>query len=120
MFDATADILVFKPAYTATCSCEQHSRQCYNYTDLENTQVMIITPSIGREKCLELDTSRLFTEKFFFPFYYNLERIFNPRRTCTARVTVVGLSVCVCVSTLFPALQATRWPMSDTNGFRTI
>ena len=27
--------------------------------------------------------------------------------------------VCVCVSTLILALQATRWPMSDTNGFET-
>ena len=42
----------------------------------------------------------MFTENFFFPFNYNLERIFNPRRTCTATVTVVGLSVCVCVDTV--------------------
>ena len=42
----------------------------------------------------------------------------NPRRAGAARVTVVGLSVClsVCVSTLILALQATRRPISDTSG----
>ena len=39
----------------------------------------------------------------------------NPRRACSARATVV-LSVCVCMSTL---LEATRRPISDTNGCRT-
>ena len=46
--------------------------------------------------------------------------IFNPRRACAARVTVVGrLSVClfVCLSTTILALQATRRLMSDTNSF---
>ena len=42
--------------------------------------------------------------------------LINPRRACAARVTVI---VCVCVSTLILVLQATRWPMSDTNGFGT-
>ena len=45
----------------------------------------------------------------------------NPRCACTAKVTVVVLclSVClsVCLSTTILALQATRWLMSDTNGF---
>ena len=41
--------------------------------------------------------------------------IINPRRTCAARVTVVGL--CVCLSTNILALQATRRLMSDTNSF---
>ena len=50
-------------------------------------------------------------------------RIINPRRTCTARVTVlglyVGLFVClsVCLSTTILVLQAMRWFMSDTNRF---
>ena len=44
------------------------------------------------------------------PFFY-------PRRACAARVTVVGLSVCVC--TLILALQATRRPISGTSGFKT-
>ena len=49
--------------------------------------------------------------------------IFNPRRACAARVTVVGLCVClsvclfVCLSTTVLALQATRRLMSDTNSF---
>ena len=47
----------------------------------------------------------------------------NSRRACAARVTVVVLSVClsvcVCVSTLILAIQATRRPISDTSGFRT-
>ena len=41
----------------------------------------------------------------------------NPRRACAARVTVVGLCVCVCLSV--PAnlqSQATRQPNSDANG----
>ena len=46
-------------------------------------------------------------------------RIINPRPACTARVTVVGLSVSLCVPMLFRAVQATRRPISDTNGFRT-
>ena len=41
----------------------------------------------------------------------------NPRRACAARVTVLGLSVCL--STRVLALQATRQPMSGTNGFWT-
>ena len=47
----------------------------------------------------------------------------NPRRACAARVTVVGLCVClfvclfVCLSTTILALQATRRLMSDTNSF---
>ena len=47
--------------------------------------------------------------------------IVNPRRACAARVTVLGLSMClsVCLSTLILALQATRRPMSYTNGFRS-
>ena len=44
--------------------------------------------------------------------------VFNPRRACAARVTVVVLSVClsVCLSARVLALQATRRPMSGTNG----
>ena len=37
---------------------------------------------------------------------------------CSRSVSVC-VCVCVCVSTLILALQATRWPISDTNGFRT-
>ena len=40
--------------------------------------------------------------------------IINPRRACAARVTVVGLSLCVCL-----APQAARRPISDASGFRT-
>ena len=49
------------------------------------------------------------------------DAVINPRRACAARVTVLGLSVClsVCLSTLILALQATRRPMSYTNGFRS-
>ena len=43
--------------------------------------------------------------------------LINPRRACAARVTVLGLSVCL--STLILGLQATRRPMSYTNGFRS-
>ena len=47
--------------------------------------------------------------------------IFNPRRACTAMVTVLGLCVCVCVcvfvSTLISELQETKQMVSDTNGF---
>ena len=45
----------------------------------------------------------------------------NPRRACTARVTVLGLCVClpVCLSTTILALHATRQLMSDTNSFST-
>ena len=43
----------------------------------------------------------------------------HPRRACTARVTLLGLSICVCLSTLILALQATRRPISNTSGFRT-
>ena len=41
----------------------------------------------------------------------------NPRRACAARVTVLGLSVClsVSVSTTILALQATKGHQSDTN-----
>ena len=48
--------------------------------------------------------------------------IINPQRACAAKVTVVGLSVClsVCLSTRILALQATRRPISDTSGFRTM
>ena len=41
--------------------------------------------------------------------------LINPRRACAARVTVLGLSVCL--STTILALQATRRLMSDTNSF---
>ena len=46
--------------------------------------------------------------------------VINPRRTCTAKVTVLGLCVClsVCLSTRVRTLQATRWPMNDTRSFR--
>ena len=40
--------------------------------------------------------------------------IINPRRECAAGVTVVVLSVCLSARVL--ALQATRRPMSGTNG----
>ena len=45
--------------------------------------------------------------------------VHDPRRACAARVTVVGLCVClsVCLSTTILALQATRRLMSDTNSF---
>ena len=45
--------------------------------------------------------------------------IINPRRTCAARITVLGLCVClsVCLSTTILGLQATRRLMSDTNNF---
>ena len=45
--------------------------------------------------------------------------VYNPRRACTARVTVVVLCVCpsVCLSTTILALQATRRLISDTNSF---
>ena len=45
--------------------------------------------------------------------------LINPRRASAARVTVVGLCVCVfvCLSTTILALQATRRLMSDTNSF---
>ena len=48
--------------------------------------------------------------------------LFNPRRACAARVTVVVLSVCLSVcpsvrlSARVLALQATKRPMSGTNG----
>ena len=41
--------------------------------------------------------------------------IINPRCACAARVTVLGL--CVCLSTNIVALQAMRWLKSDTNSF---
>ena len=41
----------------------------------------------------------------------------NPLRAYSARVTVVGLSVCV--SMLIPALQPTKRPTRDTSDFRT-
>ena len=40
----------------------------------------------------------------------------HSRHTCEVRVTVLGLSVCVCVSPAILALQATKWPTSDTSG----
>ena len=43
----------------------------------------------------------------------NLHCIINPRRACAARVTVLGLCVCLSVSIL--ALQATTQLMCDTN-----
>ena len=56
-----------------------------------------------------------------------IESVINPRRACAARVTVVGLCVClsvclfvclfVCLSTTILALHATRRRMSDTNSF---
>ena len=46
------------------------------------------------------------------PFY---PTVINPRRACAARVTVVGL--CVCLSTTILALQAAKRRMSDTNSF---
>ena len=44
-------------------------------------------------------------------------RVINPRRAYAARVTVLGLSVClsVCLSVSILALQATMQLMSDTN-----
>ena len=48
----------------------------------------------------------------------------NPRRKCAciARVTVLGLCVChsVCVSMLISMLLATKWMVSNTNGFSVI
>ena len=43
----------------------------------------------------------------------------NPRRTCSTRITVLGLCdfLSVCLSTTILALQATRRLMSDTNSF---
>ena len=54
---------------------------------------------------------------------WGIHDIINPRRACAARVTVVGLCVClfvclfVCLSTTILALQATRRLMSDTNSY---
>ena len=54
---------------------------------------------------------------------YRLLSLVNPRHACAARVTVVGLCVCVfvclsvCQSTTILALQATRRLISDTNSF---
>ena len=47
------------------------------------------------------------------------DKVINPWHACAARVTVVGLSVClsVCLSTTILALQSTRRLMSDTNNF---
>ena len=52
---------------------------------------------------------------------YTCPHFINPWRACSARVTVLGLCVClsVCLSTPILALQATRRPMSYTNGFRS-
>ena len=54
---------------------------------------------------------------FYAPGY------FNPWHACAARVTVLGVCVCVrlsvCLSAAILALQATRQPMSDTNVFIT-
>ena len=41
--------------------------------------------------------------------------VINPRCTCAARVTVLGVCVCVCVSVSILALQAMTQIMSDTN-----
>ena len=55
----------------------------------------------------------------FYNAIPNIPSLINPRRACAARVTVVGLCVClsVCLSTTILALQATRRLMSDTNSF---
>ena len=45
------------------------------------------------------------------------QNIFNPRRACAARVTVVSVCLSVCLSMTILALQATRRLMSDTNSF---
>jgi hypothetical protein len=47
--------------------------------------------------------------------------VINPRRTCTVRVTVLGLCVTlsVCLSSAFFILHATRLLISATDGFRT-
>ena len=52
----------------------------------------------------------------------HVHSVINPRRACAARVTVLGLSVClsVCLSTLILAVQATRRPMSDTSSLRAM
>ena len=49
----------------------------------------------------------------------NFGIVIYPWRACAARVTVLGLSVClsVCLSTTILALQGTRRLMSDTNSF---
>ena len=45
--------------------------------------------------------------------------IINPRRACAARVTVLGLSVCLSVRRLANlAVQGTGRPMTATNHFR--
>ena len=46
-------------------------------------------------------------------------RVINPRRACTARVTVVVLSFClsVCLLPRFLPLRAIRRLITDTNGF---
>ena len=51
------------------------------------------------------------------PVYSFSDGVVNPRRACAARVTVLGLSVClsVCLSARVLALQATWRPMSGTN-----
>ena len=56
-------------------------------------------------------------------YIFKLIPLFNPRRACAARVTVLGPSVCSClsvclsvsVSTNILALQATKGHQSDTN-----
>ena len=51
------------------------------------------------------------------------DELINPRRACAARVTVLGLCVCVsvclsvCLLPRFLPLRATRRPKSDTNEF---
>ena len=54
---------------------------------------------------------------------YILFSLVNPRRACAARVTVLGLCVClsvylsVCLLPRFLPPRATNRPKSDTNGF---
>ena len=58
----------------------------------------------------------LYYYSYFYYYYYYY--FINPRRTCAARVTVVGL--CVCVSTLNLPPHTIKSQNKDTNGFIAI
>ena len=66
-------------------------------------QVGLITASMLYERAILDDHHELFI---------------NPRRASTARVTVVGLSVFVCLSLANLAVQGTGLPMTATNCFK--
>ena len=53
---------------------------------------------------------------YILTYLYMMIHIVNPQRACAAKVTVLGLCVClfVCLSTTILELQATGRLMSDT------